>query len=140
MPCRLFFYEKTGAHVTLHEAYAIKGKRELAIKKKIYQWSFIYDSTILGGYPKLLNVGTWTVEHGLEIPTKSVYERRKNLTGVTLITSVNSWSPVSILEEDVNSELHQSGTKSIYVIIIFTYMSMLNMGCNIQNLPDFTTL
>ena len=85
-------------------------------------------SAFLGAHKKISRVGTWS-EGGMDIHTKNVYERRRNLTGVTLITSVNSWSPVSILKEDDNSEIHQSG-RNIKMFIELTVLTQCspNLG------------
>ena len=64
---------------------------------------------IAGGPPKLLITGTWSPQYGLNVSHKSMFERRKNLTGITITDTVLPWPPISIVEEDDQGEMYQSG-------------------------------
>ena len=66
-------------------------------------------SQITGGPPKLLIAGTWSPQYGLNVSHKSMFERRKNLTGITITDTVLPWPPISIVDEDDQGELYQSG-------------------------------
>ena len=52
-------------------------------------------------------IGTWSPQKGLNLSHKSMFERRNNLTGVTVINTVLTWAPLSIV--DGESQLLQSG-------------------------------
>ena len=82
----LFLYErKINASVVLHEAYAIKG-----------------------GPPRSQVIGSWSIQDGLMVTQGNMFERRKNLSGVTVINTVLPWVPISVIEED-GSGFRQSG-------------------------------
>ena len=53
----------------------------------------------LGGPHRTLTVGEWTRNSSFLVPQPNIYERRKDLSGVTLINSVLPWEPVMIFEE-----------------------------------------
>ena len=40
-----------------------------------------------------------------------MFERRKNLTGVTIINTVLPWPPVTVVEEDNDGHLYHTGEK-----------------------------
>ena len=64
-------------------------------------------NNIAGGPPKSQVIGTWNPQKGLHLSHKSMFERRKNLTQVTVVNSVLTWAPLSIVEGE--SQLLQSG-------------------------------
>ena len=64
----------------------------------------------LAGHPRSQVMGMWTSDLGLEFfHHKSMFERRKNLTGITVVNTVLPWVPLSIVDEDVNLNVYQSG-------------------------------
>ena len=40
-----------------------------------------------------------------------MFERRKNLSGITITDTVLPWPPITIVEKDAQGELYQTGTK-----------------------------
>ncbi len=51
----------------------------------------------LDGPPRIQSVGTWSRSAGLEVPKPQMYERRSNMSGVTLINGVTHFYPMTIL-------------------------------------------
>ena len=66
---------------------------------------------ITGGPPRFLITGSWTLQSGLDVSYKSMFERRKNLSGITITDTVLPWPPITIVEKDAQGELYQTGTK-----------------------------
>ena len=63
-------------------------------------------------------MGRWTSDLGLELFNhKSMYERRKNMTGITLVNTVLPWAPLSIVEEDGNSNINLSGNSKNCILL-----------------------
>ena len=60
----------------------------------------VYD--IKGGPHRTLTVGEWTRNSSFSVPEPNIYDRRKDLSGVTLINSVLPWEPVMIFEAGQN--------------------------------------
>ena len=52
------------------------------------------------GPTRTQKVGTWSKGNGLLVPEPQIYERRKNLTGVTLRNTVIEWNPLVLLAKD----------------------------------------
>ena len=66
----------------------------------------------LAGNPRSQVMGMWTSDLGLEFfHHKSMFERRKNLSGITITDTVLPWPPITIVEKDAQGELYQTGTK-----------------------------
>ena len=63
---------------------------------------------MVGGNVKSQTIGAWAPKTGLKLHEKNMYERRSNLTGVTLVNSVLPWVTITIVE-DIGGELRQSG-------------------------------
>ena len=61
------------------------------------EWSLII-LPHLGGPHTTLTVGNWTRNASFLVPQPNIYERRKDLSGVTLINSVLPWEPVMIFD------------------------------------------
>ena len=103
---RLFFYQRSKGQIDLHEVYAVKGKLSALQMYNGRLVSFLK----LEGHPRSQIMGRWTSDLGLELFNhKSMYERRKNMSGITLGNTVLPWAPLSIVKEDVNSNVHLSG-------------------------------
>ncbi len=64
-------------------------------------------------------VGTWSESGGLSIPTPELFERRKNLSGVTLRNSMMAWEPVyfSIKSSD-GTAVHHDGLMNDIILMI----------------------
>jgi hypothetical protein len=62
-----------------------------------------------GGEQINQNVGTWTSLRGLVVPQSRVFERRKSLTGVTLINVVLPWAPISLVHVGENGTITSTG-------------------------------
>ena len=56
-------------------------------------------------------IGSWDTHLGVTISQSNIFERRKNLTGVEVINTVLPWPPVTIVEEDEDGTLYQTGEK-----------------------------
>ncbi len=50
-------------------------------------------------------VGAWSIQGGLTVPEPQIYERRRNLTGVTLINGLLNWYPITDFERAGNGTL-----------------------------------
>ena len=85
---------------------------QLKVRYQLYDYN-IKDGSLsveLEGNPRSQIMGRWTSYLGLELFNhKSMYERRKNMSGITLGNTVLPWAPLSIVKEDVNSNVHLSG-------------------------------
>lgn len=57
----------------------------------------------------MLTTGSWTAQSGLDVSHKSMFERRKNLSGITITDSVLPWPPITIVEKDTQGDLYQTG-------------------------------
>ena len=120
---RLFFYKKTkDGHAILQEAYAIKGN----FIEEANSWVLALNATLItGGHPRLITTGSWAKQSGLVVSHESMFERRKNLSGITIIDSVLPWPPITIVENDNQGELYQTGTKwdncekSPYILVMY---------------------
>ena len=62
-----------------------------------------------GGPLRSQVIGSWSIQDGLTVSQKSMFERRKDLSGVTVINTVLPWVPISVIEEDDVTGMRQSG-------------------------------
>ena len=76
---------------------------------KYHKSNLILLMFILGGRPKSQVIGNWAPQFGLRLSQWNMFERRKNLTGLTVINTVLPWPPVTIIEEDAVGSISQSG-------------------------------
>ena len=65
--------------------------------------------TIPGGKPKTQVIGAWLRTLGLQMPQWNMFERRKNLTGVTIVNTILPWPPITIVEEDNEGYIYHTG-------------------------------
>ena len=65
---------------------------------------------IKGGLPRFQVIGMWSPYVGIELfHHRNMFERRKNLTGVTIVNTVLPWIPLSVVEDNGDSDIYQSG-------------------------------
>ena len=64
---------------------------------------------ILGGRHRTQTVGKWTRNASFLVPQPNIYERRKDLSGVTLENSILPWDPVMIIKKQGNGKLILDG-------------------------------
>ena len=89
----------------------------LQLKVSFSTYSFIF-LTLLSfshpvGHPRAQFIGMWNQDLGLELFNHmSMFERRQNLSGITIVNTVLSWVPLSTVEKDGNSNIYQTGKKS----------------------------
>ena len=62
-----------------------------------------------GGPLRSQVIGSWSIQDGLKVNQKNMFERRKDLSGVTVINTVLPWVPISVIEEDDVNGMSQSG-------------------------------
>jgi hypothetical protein len=55
---------------------------------------------IPGGPIKFQQIGTWSDSAGLAVPHPVMFDRRTDLSGVTLVNTVLTWAPVSIVKSE----------------------------------------
>ncbi len=67
------------------------------------------------------NFGTWTPEKGLIVPQPSTWERRKNLTGITLINTVLEWNPMNMLANGTTIGLFPEVLSALQQVLSFRY-------------------
>ena len=77
---RLYTYKSEGNKIDLKETYAVNGKK------------------------KVQTVGTWRGSTGLVVPTKSMWERRSNLEGMSISVATVASPPMQILHYDTTGE------------------------------------
>ena len=53
-------------------------------------------------------MGTWETRKGLEVPQPQMFERRKDLSGVTIINTLLPWNPICIMHEHENGTLYDA--------------------------------
>ena len=82
---RLYIYKSEGNKFVLKETYALNGKK------------------------KVQTVGTWRESTGLIVPTKSMWERRSNLEGMSIRVATVSSPPMEILYYDKSGESITAG-------------------------------
>ena len=56
---------------------------------------------------------------------RNMFERRKDLGGVTVINTVLPWVPISVIEEDDGSGFRQSGRLDFCYTIFINNLSIL---------------
>ena len=64
---------------------------------------------VLGGRHRTQTVGKWTRNASFLVPQPNIYERRKDLSGVTLKNSILPWEPVMIIKDQGNDKLILDG-------------------------------
>ena len=62
----------------------------------------------VGGPRRSQLVGTWKAGKGLEVPQPQMFERRKDLSGVTIINTLLPWNPICIMHEHENGTLYDA--------------------------------
>ena len=74
---------------------------------------------ITGG--KILNqvIGKWLPNLGLQLPELNMFERRNNLTGVTIINTVLPWPPLTVVGKDNDGRLYHSGDMDMDMVVNF---------------------
>ena len=91
---------------------------------------------MVGGNVKSQTIGTWAPNIGLQLHETNMYERRSNLTGVTLVNSVLPWVTITIVEE-IGGELRQSGQKIMHVLKrLFTDITFHSQGYWVNSLKQ----
>ena len=53
-------------------------------------------------------MGMWDSENGLGVPQPQMFERRKDLSGVTIINTLLPWNPICIMHEYENGTLYDA--------------------------------
>ena len=53
-------------------------------------------------------MGTWEAGKGLEVSQPQMFERRKDLSGVTIINTLLPWNPICIMHEHENGTLYDA--------------------------------
>ena len=53
-------------------------------------------------------MGTWDKAKGLEVSQPQMFERRKDLSGVTIINTLLPWRPICIMHEWENGTLYDA--------------------------------
>ena len=84
----------------------------------------------LGGPHRTLTVGKWTRNESFVVPQPNIYERRKDLSGVTLINSVLPWEPVMIFEE------YDNGTQKLDGFMYKLYKIL--QGASEEEMPELS--
>ena len=91
---------------------------------------------MVGGNVKSQTIGTWAPNIGLQLHETNMYERRSNLTGVTLVNSVLPWVTITIVEE-IGGELRQSGQKIMHVLKrLYTDITVHSQGYWVNSLKQ----
>ena len=84
---QIFLYSINGSEdVILSEIYGIKGKNTRPKK-----------------------IGNWSKSQGLAVLEPQIYERRKNLSRVTLINAINEWNPICTINWDSDGNMYAGG-------------------------------
>ncbi len=115
---RLYVYKRnsTGSQIDLFEIYAIKGARYVGLLYSIFVDHSI--NLISGSAPKMSFVGQWLPPSGgvnssingrLTVSQPNVFERRQDLSGVTLRNCVLPWAPISYLIDNPDGTLSTTG-------------------------------
>ncbi len=100
--------------VNVTEIYAIKGE-QMYFRGGMDR---LLSSFNKGGRHRVNYVGQFSNGSGLVVPQKSMYERRRDMSGVTLINSVLSWDPICILHKFGNGTILADGYfASIYKML-----------------------
>ena len=63
---------------------------------------------IIGGPRKKQHVGMWSKSVGLEVTQPQMFERRKDLSGVTIINTLLPWTPICIMHETEDGTLYDA--------------------------------
>ena len=53
-------------------------------------------------------MGTWDKAKGLEVSQPQMFERRKDLSGVTITNTLLPWTPICIMHEWENGTLYDA--------------------------------
>ena len=53
-------------------------------------------------------MGTWEAGKGLEVSQPQMFERRKDLSGVTITNTLLPWNPICIMHEHENGTLYDA--------------------------------
>ena len=81
-------------------------------------------------FVQTLKLGTWSEQSGLNMSNLSIYERRKDLLGATLATTVANWSP--FMRGRPMSELkleHCNETDILLLYYIFSFKALSKNHC-----------
>ena len=64
--------------------------------------------SIIGGPSKRQHVEMWSKSEGLEVTQPQMFERRKDLSGVTIVNTLLPWTPICIMHETKNGTLYDA--------------------------------
>ena len=72
-------------------------------------------------------IGKWTRTAHFLVPQPNIFERRKDLSGVTLKNSILPWQPAMIIKKHVNGKIILDG----FMFSIFNILQGVSMSAEI---------
>ena len=69
-------------------------------------------------------MGTWEAGKGLEVSQPQMFERRKDLSGVTIVNTLLPWNPICIMHEHENGTLYDASGLFLGALIITLLASL----------------
>ena len=72
-------------------------------------------------------MGTWNKSVGLAVSQPQMFERRKDLSGVTIINTLLPWNPICIMHEWENGTLYDASGLflSIYKLLAEVWLVLI---------------